>query len=58
LVQGAPALHGEETAVGSALDWHTAPHAQYVITLPGTLEFTTPDGETCVLRPGDALLEL
>ena len=28
LVQGASALHFEETAAGSALDWHTAPHVQ------------------------------
>ena len=40
----------------SALDWHTAPHVQYVITLSGTLEFTTRDGETFVLRPGEVLL--
>jgi quercetin dioxygenase-like cupin family protein len=29
---------------------------QYVITLSGTLEFTTRDGETFVLRPGEVLL--
>jgi hypothetical protein len=27
-----------------------------VITLSGTLEFTTRDGETFVLRPGEVLL--
>ena len=54
-VQDASVLHFEETAAGSALDWHTAPHRQYVITLSGTLEFTTRDGETFVLRPGDVL---
>ena len=27
-----------------------------MITLSGTLEFTTGDGETFVLRPGDVLL--
>ena len=48
-------LHFEETAAGSALDWHTAPCDQFVITLSGTLEFTTRDGETFVLRPGDVL---
>ncbi|AZG75597.1 cupin domain-containing protein [Methylocystis rosea] len=46
----------EETAAGSALDWHTAPCAQFVITLTGTLEFITRDGETLILRPGDILL--
>jgi quercetin dioxygenase-like cupin family protein len=55
-VQDASVLHFEETAAGSALDWHTAPVRQYVITLSGTLEFTTRDGETFVLRPGDVLL--
>jgi quercetin dioxygenase-like cupin family protein len=33
---------------------HSAP--QFVITLSGTLEFATPDGETLVVRPGDVLL--
>ncbi len=48
--------HFEETAAGSTLDWHTAPCEQFVITLSGTLEFTTRDGEKFVLRPGDILL--
>jgi len=55
-VQEATAIHFQETPVGSVLDRHTAPHVQYVITLSGTLEFTTRDGETFVLRPGDVLL--
>jgi quercetin dioxygenase-like cupin family protein len=55
-VQEATAIHFQESPAGSALDWHTAPHVQYVITLSGTLEFTTRDGETFVLRPGDVLL--
>jgi uncharacterized cupin superfamily protein len=28
----------------------------YVLTLSGTLEFTTRDGKTSVLRPGDVLV--
>ena len=56
IVQQATAVHFEETPAGSALDWHTAPHVQYVITLSGTLEFTSRDGETFVLRPGEVLL--
>jgi quercetin dioxygenase-like cupin family protein len=56
LVQSATAVHFEETAAGSALDWHTAPHVQYVITLSGTLEFTTRHGEIFLLHPGDVLL--
>jgi quercetin dioxygenase-like cupin family protein len=55
-VQEATAIHFQESPAGSALDWHTAPHVQYVITLSGTLEFTTRDGETFVLRPGEVLL--
>ena len=50
------AIHFKETPAHSAYDWHEAPEPQYVITLSGTLEFTTRDGETFVLRPGDVLL--
>jgi uncharacterized cupin superfamily protein len=48
--------HFEETAAGSSRDWHTAPCEQFVITLSGTLEFSTRDGEKFTLRPGDILL--
>jgi quercetin dioxygenase-like cupin family protein len=56
VLHAAKAVHVEETAAGSALDWHVAPCRQYVVTLSGTLEFTTRDGETFILRPGDVLL--
>ncbi|MGH2585438.1 MAG: hypothetical protein ACRDJE_11040, partial [Dehalococcoidia bacterium] len=46
----------EETAAGSHLDWHNAPHRQYVITLSGRLEFETRAGVTQVIAPGDVLL--
>lgn len=46
----------QETASGGALDWHTAPVRQLVITLSGTLDFQTRDGDHFVLRPGDILL--
>ncbi|PYK18418.1 MAG: hypothetical protein DME55_06780 [Verrucomicrobia bacterium] len=36
--------------------WHIAPHVEYVITLSGTIEFTTREGETFELRPGEVLL--
>lgn len=55
-LQTTKAAHFEETAAGSALDWHVAPCRQYVVTLSGTLEFTTRDGEIFLLRPGDVLL--
>jgi quercetin dioxygenase-like cupin family protein len=50
------AIHFKETPAHSFGDWHESPEAQYVITLSGTLEFTTRDGDTFVLRPGDVLL--
>jgi quercetin dioxygenase-like cupin family protein len=46
----------EETAGGGALAWHTAPVRQLVVTLSGTLDFTTRDGERFTLQPGDVLL--
>jgi quercetin dioxygenase-like cupin family protein len=55
-LQGAKVVHFEETAAGSTLDWHVAPCRQYVLTLSGTLEFITRDGETFILRPGEVLL--
>jgi quercetin dioxygenase-like cupin family protein len=50
------AVHFKETPAHSSFDWHDAPERQYVLTLSGTLEFTTRDGETFVLRPGDVLV--
>ena len=50
------AIHFKETPAHSAEDWHVSPELQYVITLSGTLEFTTRDGETFVVRPGDVVL--
>jgi hypothetical protein len=50
------AIHFKDTPAHSSGDWHDSPELQYVITLSGTLEFTTRDGETFVVRPGDVLL--
>jgi len=50
------AIHFKETPAHSSYDWHPDPEPQFVITLSGTLEFATPDGETFVLRPGDVLV--
>ena len=50
------AIHFMETPAYSSEDWHHSPESQYVITLSGTLEFTTRDGQTFVMRPGDVLL--
>jgi quercetin dioxygenase-like cupin family protein len=46
----------EETATGGSLAWHRAPVRQLVVTLAGTLSFSTRDGEQFTLRPGDFLL--
>ncbi|WP_319434240.1 hypothetical protein [Mycobacterium sp. RTGN5] len=46
----------EETATGGTLAWHTAPVRQLVVTLAGTLTFTTRDAEEFTLNPGDVLL--
>ncbi len=46
----------KETAAAGSLAWHTAPVRQLVITLTGTLVFSTRDGQEFTLRPGDVLL--
>jgi quercetin dioxygenase-like cupin family protein len=45
----------QETATGGAFAWHTAPARQLVITLAGTLDFQTREGEHFLLHPGDVL---
>jgi quercetin dioxygenase-like cupin family protein len=52
----AHAISFEETAAGASLDWHNAPHRQYVITLSGRLEFETRKGDKQTIEPGDILL--
>ncbi|GAA4782028.1 hypothetical protein GCM10023231_07060 [Olivibacter ginsenosidimutans] len=49
-------LHFKETAPQAVYDWHQAPTTQYVLTLKGTLEFTTSLGETFTVREGDVLI--
>jgi hypothetical protein len=46
----------QETASGGSFAWHNAPVRQLVITLSGTLDFQTRDGEHFMLHPGDILL--
>ena len=55
-LERASVIHFEESQVHASFDWHTAPCRQYVVTLLGNLEFTTRDGETFTLAPGDVLL--
>jgi len=50
------AIRFQGSAAHSSFDWHDAPEPQYVITLSGTLEFTTRDGEKFILHPGDVLI--
>jgi quercetin dioxygenase-like cupin family protein len=52
------AVHFKESPPHASLDWHDAPESQYVITLSGTLEFTTRDGEKFVVHPGDVLVAM
>ena len=46
----------EETSAGASLDWHNAPHRQYVVTLSDRLEFETRSGAKQVVEPGDIIL--
>lgn len=55
-VMAAASISFRETRPQDALDWHDAPTRQFVLTLSGTLEFTTWRGETFIIRPGDVLL--
>jgi mannose-6-phosphate isomerase-like protein (cupin superfamily) len=45
-----------ETASGGSFQWHNAPTRQFVVTLSGTLEFETRDGQKFIIHPGDILL--
>ncbi len=46
----------EETATGGTFAWHTAPARQLVITLSGTLDFRTREGQRFLMHPGEILL--
>ena len=50
------AISFQETASGGTFAWHTAPVRQLVVTLSGTLEFRTREGQHFLIRPGDILL--
>jgi quercetin dioxygenase-like cupin family protein len=49
-------LSFQETGSGGSYEWHQDPEPRFVITLAGTLEFTTKSGATFTIRPGDVLL--
>lgn len=49
-------MYFRETAPHSVYGKHTAPQRNYVLTLRGTLEFTTSLDHVFTLKPGDVLL--
>jgi quercetin dioxygenase-like cupin family protein len=55
-VAASSSISFRETKAGGAFAWHDAPVRQFVLTLSGTLEFVTRDGDRFTLRPGDVLL--
>jgi hypothetical protein len=56
LLTNAVSISFRETASGGSFQWHNAPTRQFVITLSGTLEFETRDGQKFIIHPGDILL--
>ena len=46
----------QETRSAGSYEWHQDPVPRFVITLSGTLEFTTKLGATFIIGPGDVLL--
>jgi len=55
-VTGATSISFRETRAGGTFEWHNAPIRQFVITLSGSLEFSTRHGGHFSLHPGDILL--
>lgn len=53
---GAATIAFRETRAGGTFAPHQAPTLQLVLTLSGTLEFSTASGATFMIRPGDVLL--
>jgi uncharacterized cupin superfamily protein len=53
---GTASIAFQETKSGGTFAWHDAPIRQFVITLSGTLDFQTRNGEHFTIRPGDILL--
>ena len=54
-IMSATSVSFRETASGGAFAWHTAPARQLVITLSGSLDFQTREGNHFLIRPGDVL---
>ncbi len=45
-----------ETAGDYLLDWHPAPHKQFMISLDAAVEITAGDGEKRIVQAGEVLL--
>lgn len=50
------AIHFKQSPAHAAYGWHNDPEPQYVMTLSGTLAFTTRTGEKFTLHPGEVLV--
>ncbi len=50
------AIHFRQTPAHASYSWHNDPEPQYVMTLSGTLDFVTRNGEKFTLHPGEVLL--
>jgi quercetin dioxygenase-like cupin family protein len=50
------AIHFKQTPAHASFEWHNDPEPQYVMTLSGTLAFTTRTGEKFALHPGEVLV--
>ena len=55
-VENAENIHFRRYQPGSFIDWHPAPHRQYVITLEGQVEVGLGDGTKRIFSAGDVLL--
>lgn len=58
LLHQAESIRFKETPPHASYDWHPAPITQYVLTLTGSLEFTTYLGETFIVNPGDVIIAM
>lgn len=56
MLTSAKGLHFKETPAHASFDWHQAPTTQYVLTLKGSLAFTTSLGNTFTLKAGEVLI--
>jgi len=58
LVTEAESIKFQESPPHAYYDWHNAPAEQFVLTLSGTLEFTTQTGDSFIVKPGEVLIAM